>query len=108
MGQTVIDKYGFEAHFLDGDRYHPFKDFAEGGRWWDEPSAQIVFYAMFREYVELFSRAGVEALLCGVGAESVVTDIHLCPCTWPTACAGCNCDPSGASCTSGRLSGECR
>jgi asparagine synthase (glutamine-hydrolysing) len=72
--QTVINKYGFEAHFLDGDEYHPFKDFAEGGRWWDEPSAQIVFYAMFRRYVELLTAAGVDALLTGVGAESVITD----------------------------------
>jgi len=72
--QTVIDKYGFEAHFLDGDEHQPFEDFAEGGRWWDEPSAQIVFYAIFRRYVELLTEAGVDALLTGVGAESVITD----------------------------------
>ena len=72
--QAVIDKYGFEAHFLDGDRHHPFTDFLEGGRWWDEPSAQIAFHALLREYVGLFSAAGVDALLTGIGAESVITD----------------------------------
>ena len=72
--QTVIDKYGFEAHFLDGDQHHAFKGFAEGARFWDEPSAQIVFDALFRQYVQLFSAAGVDALLTGIGAESVLTD----------------------------------
>ena len=72
--QTVVDKYGFDARWLDGDEHHPFLDFAEGGGWWDEPSAQIVFYANFRRYVEMLTEAGVDALLTGVGAESVITD----------------------------------
>jgi asparagine synthase (glutamine-hydrolysing) len=72
--QTVVDKYGFDAHFLDGDEHQPFMDFAEGARWWDEPHAAIVFYAVLRRYVELFTAAGVDALLTGIGAESVITD----------------------------------
>jgi asparagine synthase (glutamine-hydrolysing) len=80
--QILIDAVRPNAHILPGDVHHPFQAVQEAAHYWDEPSIQIAFFSLYRQYVEVMSKYRGNVLLSGIGAESAIMDkrndpIHL-------------------------------
>ena len=72
--RLVATELGLAHHEVVADRHHPFKDVADGARYWDEPHAQLCSFALHRAYVELIRNdCGSRVLLGGMGAEEVLT-----------------------------------
>ncbi len=79
--RAVVQKYGFEPNVLVGDG-QVMRDLDEATSHWDEPSAQMAFFSLFRAYGDTLRQRRASVLLSGIGAEAVMTSespepIHL-------------------------------
>lgn len=69
--EPVVRQYGLVNHQIRSDDLF-FDDIAEASLYRSEPHFGIFTHPMFRAEVDLLREAGVEVLLCGSRAESVV------------------------------------
>ncbi len=67
----VIDGYGFGADFVSGDDRF-LKSLDSSAQYWDEPSGQMIFFSLYREYEGVLRARGASLLLSGAGAETSV------------------------------------
>ena len=71
--QTVIDQYDLENHQISGDDDFSLETLTSGLRFWDLPCLEaFLSYGVHCRIVSRLRRRGVEALLKGLGAESVI------------------------------------
>jgi asparagine synthase (glutamine-hydrolysing) len=67
--RSVVEKYGIDSRSIVADLSPVFGDMAAGTAYWDEPHPQLRFFSFLQRYAGMLTKAGVEVLLAGNGAE---------------------------------------